>query len=148
MKPWNSCTVFPRAKIESVDDQAHQKGSLLVYGMTFTALVDENNHPYYIYRAKPTETVDCNLSALTVGTLRLSPTFSAGNVSYTAETSSSSSVVTAAANDSDATVTIKNGSTTVNNGSAASWSAGENVLTVTVTNGNASKVYTVTVTKS
>ena len=45
-------TVFPRAKIDSIDDQAHQKGSLLVYGMTFTALVDDNNRPYYVRRAK------------------------------------------------------------------------------------------------
>ena len=46
-------TVFPRAKISSIDDQAHQRGSLLVYGMTFTALVNDGGHPYYIRRAKP-----------------------------------------------------------------------------------------------
>lgn len=45
-------TVFPRAKIDSIDDQAHQRGSLLVYGMTFTALVDDQNRPYYVRRAK------------------------------------------------------------------------------------------------
>lgn len=46
-------TVFPRAKLDSVDDEAHQKGSLLVYGMTFNLLVDEANVPYYQYRAQP-----------------------------------------------------------------------------------------------
>lgn len=45
-------TVFPRATIDSIDDQAHQKGSLLVYGMTFTANVDDQGRPYYIRRAK------------------------------------------------------------------------------------------------
>lgn len=45
-------TVFPRAKIDSIDDQAHQRGSLLVYGMTFTALVDDQGRPYYVRRAK------------------------------------------------------------------------------------------------
>ena len=45
-------TVFPRAKIDSIDDQAHQKGSLLVYGMTFTAAADENGALSYVYRAK------------------------------------------------------------------------------------------------
>ena len=45
-------TVFPRATIDSIDDQAHQKGSLLVYGMTFTANVDSSGRPYYIRRAK------------------------------------------------------------------------------------------------
>ena len=33
------------------------------------------------------------------------------------------------------------------NGSAATWNTGENVVTITVTNGSLSKVYTVTVTK-
>ena len=42
---------------------------------------------------------------------------------------------------------IKNGSTAVENGTSATWSEGENVLTVTVTNGSAVKTYTVTVTK-
>lgn len=49
-------TVFPRATIDSIDDQAHQKGSLLVYGMTFTANNDESGHPYYQYRAKKAAT--------------------------------------------------------------------------------------------
>lgn len=46
-------TVFPRATIDSIDDQPHQRGSLLVYGMTFTASVDEQGRPYYVRRAKP-----------------------------------------------------------------------------------------------
>ena len=45
-------TVFPRAKVESVDDEAHQRGSLHVYGMTFSLLVDANGRPYYKRRAK------------------------------------------------------------------------------------------------
>lgn len=47
-------TVFPRASIDSISDEAHQKGSLLVYGMTFTANVDEQGRPYYIRYAQPT----------------------------------------------------------------------------------------------
>lgn len=46
-------TVFPRATISSIDDEAHQKGSLLVYGMTFTANVDDKGRPYYVRFAKP-----------------------------------------------------------------------------------------------
>lgn len=41
-----------------------------------------------------------------------------------------------------------NGESEVTNGSSATWSAGENTVTVTVTNGTAEKVYTVTVTKT
>lgn len=46
-------TVFPCPKIDSIDDEAHQKGSLLVYGVTFSLSVDANGHPYYIYEAEP-----------------------------------------------------------------------------------------------
>lgn len=49
-------TVFPRATIDSIDDEAHQKGSLLVYSMTFTANVDEKGRPYYIRYAVPETT--------------------------------------------------------------------------------------------
>lgn len=49
-------TVFPRAVISSIDDEPHQKGSLLVYGMTFKALVDDQNRPYYIRYAVPSAT--------------------------------------------------------------------------------------------
>ena len=45
-------TVFPRATIDAIDDEPHQKGSLLVYGMTFTANVDSQGRPYYVRRAK------------------------------------------------------------------------------------------------
>jgi len=48
-------TVFPRATIESIDDEAHAKGSLLLYGMTFSANVDDNGRPYYIREAAPAE---------------------------------------------------------------------------------------------
>ena len=47
--------VFPRAKIESVDDEAHVKGGLRVYGMTFSALVDDAGHARYIYYARLSE---------------------------------------------------------------------------------------------
>lgn len=45
-------TVVPCATIDSFDDETHQKGSLLVYGMTFTALL-KDGVSYHIYRAKP-----------------------------------------------------------------------------------------------
>lgn len=45
-------TVVPCATIDSFDDETHQKGSLLVYGMTFTALL-KDGVSYHTYRAKP-----------------------------------------------------------------------------------------------
>lgn len=70
---------------------------------------------------------------------------------YTATTANASNKVTATAADDTATIEIKNGSTTVTNGSNASWSVGENTLTIKVTDGNdptLEKTYTVTVTRS
>ena len=91
---------------------------------------------------------DATLSALTIGSLSLSPAFDKDTTSYTATTTAATNTITATASDSEATVEIKNGSTTVTNGSAATWSTGENTVTIKVTNGSESKTYTVTVTKS
>ena len=48
-------TVVKSASVDSFDDVPHQKGSLLVYGMTFTALDTGDGEPVVIYRAKPQE---------------------------------------------------------------------------------------------
>ena len=97
----------------------------------------------------PTDgTENAKLSVLTLGNLTLSPTFDADTTSYTTATSNATNTVTAAAADSGATIVITNGSTAVTNGSAATWAEGENTLTIVVTNGTATKTYTVTVTKS
>lgn len=93
-------------------------------------------------------TANAKLSALTLGSLTLSPAFDADTTSYTAATTNATNTVTATAADSGATITITNGSTTVANGSAATWETGENTLTIVVTNGTATKTYTITVTKS
>lgn len=46
-------TVVKMASIDSFDDVPHARGSLLVYGMTFTALDTGDGEPVAIYRAKP-----------------------------------------------------------------------------------------------
>lgn len=70
---------------------------------------------------------------------------------YTATTTGTTAKVTATPADETASVVIKKGDTTVTNGGNASFSNGENVLTITVTDGTypqtVEKVYTVTVTK-
>lgn len=46
-------TVFKKAVVTSFDDIPHQRGSLLVYGMTFTINDPaDGSEPYVIYRAK------------------------------------------------------------------------------------------------
>lgn len=107
--------------------------------------IDEAPFELYVVAGKgPVVT----LSALSITGVTLSPTFAAATTAYTATTTDDSNVITATATDTaNATVTIKNGTATVTSGSAATWTNGENALTVTVTNGGESKTYTVTVTK-
>lgn len=89
-----------------------------------------------------------NLSGLTIGSLSLSPTFSKNVVTYTANTTNATNKITATAEDPNATVTIHNGDSPVSNGGSATWSTGENTLTVKVANGTKEKTYTVIVSKS
>ena len=92
--------------------------------------------------------MSANLLRLTIGSLALTPTFDSAKTSYTATTTNATNKVTAVAENVDAEIEIKNGSTTVSNGSSASWSVGANTLTVKVTSGMLTKTYTVTVTRS
>lgn len=96
----------------------------------------------------PTSDEDATLSALTIGSLTLTPAFDADTTAYTATTENATNVVTATATDEDATVAITVNGTAHTSGTAATWNAGENAVAVTVTNGSATKTYTVTVTKS
>lgn len=89
-----------------------------------------------------------SLQALVVGTLTLNPAFDPNVLSYTTATTNATSKVTATPERSGATVTILNGETPVQSGGTATWSEGENTLTVTVENGTTKRVYTVTVSKS
>ena len=101
--------------------------------------------------ALPVSVVDaneCRLSSLAIGSLTLTPAFDKNILEYTAATTAATNSITAVAKDGDATMAIKNGTTTVTNGNSATWATGANTVKVTVTNGDASKVYTVTVTKS
>lgn len=46
-------TVIKKATIDTFDDVAHQKGSLMVYGCTCTAIDPGDGTPFEVYRAKP-----------------------------------------------------------------------------------------------
>lgn len=112
------------------------------------AISDEGEPPFTIYWPKPSATVANTLSALAIGTLTLTPTFSASTTSYTAATTNASDTVTATPTSQGATVVIKNGNTVIQNEGSATWSAGENTITVKVTGDDGDKTYTVVVTKS
>lgn len=92
------------------------------------------------------------LSALTVGSLTLSPTFDASTTAYTATASTGGKAkITATAVDSKDSITVTVNGTPLKNGGEATWAAGENTVAVTVMNNDdpsAVAVYVVTVTAS
>lgn len=90
--------------------------------------------------------MSANLTVLKLGSLTLTPEFDPGVTEYTASTSNTTTAVTATPEDSSAAVTLKLGGTAVT--SPVTWASGENTLTAEVTNGDVSKTYTVTVTKT
>ena len=91
--------------------------------------------------------VVATLQSLTIGGLSLSPAFAPGTDTYTADTTNAQDAISAVPT-MGASVTVKVGKTRVQNGANATWAEGENVVSITVNNGENSKVYTVTVTKS
>lgn len=97
---------------------------------------------------KPALADPAALSSLSLGTLTLSPAFDPAVTSYTAATTNATNTIKAEAADSAATVSISVGGTTVQSGSPATWTDGGNTVTITVTNGEETKIYTVTVTKA
>lgn len=67
---------------------------------------------------------------------------------YTASTTNATNKITATPASDTASVEIAVGEAAVESGSAATWAVGENVVTIKVTDGEAEKTYTVTVTKT
>lgn len=93
---------------------------------------------------------NADLADLTIGGKALSPEFDATTTTYTFATTNSSNTVKATPADAGAQAEVKVGDNVIGNGTAATWAAGENQVTVTVTaqDGTTAKVYKVTVTKS
>ena len=91
---------------------------------------------------------DARLSGLTIGSLTLSPAFNKSIFYYEATTTDASNKITVEAVSENATVEIKNGSTTVANKANATWASGENTLTIDVVDGPKAETYTVKVTKN
>ena len=155
--------IYPRAKAAVGNDNATTRGNSINFqtSQTTFTIFDDPNGDWRKTKEFDTEaaakawidselsvsgSATANLSALTIGQLPLVPSFSSGVTEYAVTTDNATDVITAAAEDANAVIAIKNGSTDVTNGSSATWTEGENTLTVTVTSGTVSKVYTVVVT--
>ena len=87
------------------------------------------------------------LTALTLGSLTLDPTFDATVNNYTTETTDSTNTITAtAASGTDIVITVNGNSHT--SGTAATWQTGENIVSIQLTSATGMNTYTVIVTKS
>lgn len=85
---------------------------------------------------------------LTIGLLNLTPSFDGRDTNYTATTTNASNKITAVA-PQDSVILIEVNGIPVDNGSSASWNAGENTVTISVSEpGKAAAEYEVIVTKS
>ena len=93
---------------------------------------------------------DAQLSALSIGSETLSPTFSVTTYSYTVTASVASDKVEATAAAAGAQISINYNGANVRNGGTVTWAADGTAhpLTITVKQGNAVRVYTVNVTKA
>lgn len=92
---------------------------------------------------------DAQLTALAVGTETLSPEFATGTYSYMLAPAGMSAKIEATSSQSGAKVAISYNGKNVHNGGEVTWlkDGAAHPLTVTVTQGNAVRVYTVSVTK-
>ena len=93
----------------------------------------------------PGTTSDAVLTALTIASATLSPTFDSAVTEYTATTTAASGAVTATTTADK--VIIVNGNS-IASGGTATWETGPNDVTITVNNGTAQRTYHVVVTKS
>lgn len=138
-----------------LDDQTAFKGTARYDGKP---VIDEAFGILNISGTAPTKSVifapdkansgDVELSELTIGTSKLFPNFDPKTTEYMiANVSTATSKITVKAANEKATVTIKNNETPVTNGQNATWTAGENKLTVNIKYGTQENTYTVTVNK-
>ncbi|WP_278658774.1 phage major capsid protein [Ruthenibacterium lactatiformans] len=89
-----------------------------------------------------------DLDALSVGGYTLSPAFDPDVLSYTVTATNAGDAVEATAASANARVAISYNGRNMRNGGTVTWANGTLPLTVTVQNGNGSRVYTVSVTRT
>lgn len=106
---------------------------------------------YHVTVENPGEpSADAELSDLKIGSLSLSPAFSASTTSYTATTSNATNTINAIPADAGAAIQVLVNDEEINNGTAAAWQNGSNTVKITVTapDGTTTTPYTVTVTRN
>lgn len=141
--------VIPAGRITNVSEVTYDDDSAVGYAATLSALPDseDNTHYEYFKASGSSASPDLELSSLVIGGVDLIPAFDPTVGSYTAATTASTNTITVTPSDSDATVVIRAGSDTIENGGSATWEAGQNVVSISVTNEGYTRMYIVNVYK-
>lgn len=149
-------TIAQSDQVFFLDDQTALKGTARYDGKP---VIDEAFGILNINGTAPTKSIlfapdkvntgDVELSSMKIGSSKLFPEFNPSVTEYAViKVTAATSKIDVVASNSKATIEIKNGETPVTNGGNATWSNGENTLTVTVKYANSQKVYTVLVNKA
>lgn len=148
-------TVESSSEVQFIQDNTVFKGKQRADGMpviagAFVAINIKNTEVTTVMNFAADNANDAQLLNLTIGDKTLSPAFSSDKYTYTLTADAAKNVVTATAAQADAKIAISYNGKNVENGSEVTWKTGgtPTPMTVTVRQGNAVRVYTVTVTKS
>lgn len=140
------------AEVQFIQDNTVFKGTRRADGQPVIAgafvAININNTAVTTALAFAADTAnDATVDSLTIGSETLSPSFNSGVYSYAVTASAASDKVDVTTAQADASVAIAYVGKNVKNGGTVTWESGANPLTVTVKKGNATRVYTITVTK-
>ncbi len=147
-------TIESSREVQFIQDNTVFKGKERADGMpvipgAFVAININNAEVTTVMDFAADTANDAQLTALTVGTETLSPVFATGTYSYTLAPAGTSAKIEATSSQPGAKVAISYNGQNVRNGGTVTWltDGAAHPLTVTVTQGNAVRVYTVSVTK-
>lgn len=148
-------TIESSREVQFIQDNTVFKGKERADGMpvipgAFVAININNAEVTTVMDFAADTANDARLTKLAVGTEKLSPVFATGTYSYTlAPTTGTSAKIEATSSQPGAKVAISYNGQNVRNGGEVTWltDGAAHPLTVTVTQGNAVRVYTVSVTK-
>ena len=140
-------TVTPLTETLTLSADPREDGLIKAKTGEDTTTATYSNWYSEVYEPDAAESA-AKLTALTIGSLTLTPTFDDEVVAYTTATTNTSDTVTATG-ESGSTVTVTVNGVAHTSGTAAEWAAGNNTVAVTVSRtGCADTTYLVTVVKS